>query len=140
MDAESKAAAWVVYQLHQRKCRLKEMRERLENDRIRFRHFRHLDSVLMVERQSIRQIEKLQSEIAQTEAIISSVPDDLTRKIVEMRANDKSWAAVVTTVFLTEKACMSRFQRACTALYKPMKEAGLIAGFLLWWSIGESNP
>lgn len=127
MDAESKAAAWVIYQLHQRKCHLKEKQERLESDKIRFRHFRHLNSVLVVEMQEVRQIEKLQSEIAETEAIIASIRDDLTRKIVEMRANSKSWAAIVTTVFLTEKACMARFQRACAALYEPMKEAGLIS-------------
>ena len=121
------AASRIIIQLPDAKARLKEMRERADADRFRFRNKTYLESV----RQSFLfdqiLIEEQREKVEQIEAAIQSIEDETTRKIVSLRSRGKSWVAISMAVEMSENGARNRFDRACEYLTISFIGRGLIS-------------
>ena len=126
VEAKAKAAARVICELEKSKRYLHETIKRAEKYRMDYRRFSYLKSVRDMMEWDQARIARFRREIEGIEAAIASISDDLDRRIVSMRAQGKSWAAVSTALYLSEETAMRRFCRACAALIPAMREAGLI--------------
>lgn len=106
----------LICQLPDAKARLKEMRERADADRFRFRNKTYLESVRRSFLFDQTLIEEQREKVEYIEAAINSIPDETTRKIVSLRARGKSWVAVSMAVEMSENGARNRFDRACEDL------------------------
>lgn len=112
----------MIIQLPDAKARLREMQERAEADRFRFRHKTYLESVRLSFIADQIRIEQQREKVKRIEGAINSIEDETTRKIVMLRSRGKSWVAVSNAVYLSLNATRTRFDRACEDL------AALLAG------------
>ena len=106
----------LICQLPDAKARLKEMRERADADRFRFRNKTYLESVRRSFLFDQTLIEEQRKKVEYIEAAIASIQDKKTRKIVALRSMGKSWVAVSIAVEMSENGARNRFDRACDDL------------------------
>ena len=112
----------IIMQLPDAKARLREMEERAEADRFRFRHKTYLESVRLSFLADQIRIEQQREKVERIEAAIRSIQDEKTRTIVTLRSKGKSWVTTSMAVNMCENGAKNRFNRACEEL------ATLLAG------------
>ena len=126
MEEKAKAMAKIIRSLNAEKRYLAVVEEIAENYRSRFRAFRHLQSVCEMEEHDTERIKRIRKQICVEENLINSLPDETTKQIVSMYANEKSIVSISLAVYMSEHGVRYRLERACELMYPAMVKAGII--------------